>query len=309
MGQLFNKNNAAKLLAFFLAMLLWVYVTGDALRPNAPEVTRTFSGVPLTWRNLDERLELFEIPAEIDLVLRGRAEIIEAMTPEDLEVYVDLSGLGDGQHRVMPNAIMPRGARVVSYRPQQVTVMLEEVMVQQKQVFLEIAGSPAAGLVIGETRLLPDAVFVRGPRSLLPRVFKVRVAVDVAGADSDYIQVLTAEPVDEAGQVVKGVTVTPALVEVLVPIAKPRQDVPVRTPLQGEPADGFLVRQVNVTPGTATLQGEKEELQKIAEVLTLPVNIAGANASITVELSLVVPGTVEVLSPGTVTVEVVIVPQ
>lgn len=309
MGRLLNKNNAAKLLAFFLAMLLWIYVTGDALRPNGQEVTRTFSGVPLSWHNLDERLELLEIPAVIDLVLRGRADVIEAMSPEDLDVFVDLKGLGDGRHRLTPSAVMPRGVRVVSYRPQQVMVSLEEVIVQQKQVSMEIAGEPARGLVTGEPRLLPEAVFVRGPRSTLARVFKIRVTVDVAGADSDYFQMAIAQPVDEAGEIVRGVTITPAFVEVLVPVAKPRQEVPIRTPLQGEPAEGFLVQQVNVTPGTAKLQGEKADLQEIAEVLTPPVNIAGATASITVELNLIIPEKAEVLSPGTVTVEVLIVPQ
>jgi len=307
MAHFLNRNNGAKALAFFMSMLLWFYVTGETLPADTPEVIRTFSKVPLSWRNLDERMQLSEIPAEIDIVLRGAAAAIEGMAPDDLEVFVDLRGLGDGQHSLTPGAVVPRGVSVVSYRPQQVTVLLEEIVVQQKPVSLEIIGQPAAGLVIGEVVLNPENIFVHGPRALLPAVFQVRASADVSGATADYRRLAEVRALDEAGEIVRGVTLKPAQIEVLVPISRPRREVPVRVQLEGEPAEGFQIRQVNVTPETVTLQGDEIKLQRIAEVLTPPVSVAGATASIKIEVNVLAPETAEILSPvGTVSVEVVI---
>lgn len=310
MARLLNRNNGAKVLAFFMALLLWLHVTGEALPGAVPEVIRPFSKVPLIWRNLDERMQLSEIPAEIDVVLRGSAVAIEGMAPDDLEVFVDLRGLGEGQHSLTPNAVAPRGVRVVSYRPQQVTVLLTEIIVQQRQVTLNVSGEPAEGLVMGEPRLVPEHIFVHGPRTLLPEVFQVRAFVDVSGATADLHRTVEVQPLNEAGEIVRGVTLKPSQIEVLAPVSRPKRELPVRVQLEGEPAEGFQIRQVNVTPGTVTLQGLENELQKLAEVLTLPVTVAGAAANIVKEVSIIVPDATEVTGAGkTVTVEVVIEPR
>lgn len=310
MARMLSRSHGAKVLAFFLALLLWLHVTGEILRPAVPEVTRTFSRMPLAWRNLDERMLLSEIPAEIDIVLRGSAGVIEGMAPDDLEVFVDLKGLGEGQHRLTPGAVVPRGVSVVSYRPQQVAVVLTEIIVQQRQVSLVVSGEPAEGLVMGEPRLVPEDVFVHGPRALLPEVFRVIVSVDVSGAAGDYLQTVNVVPLNEAGEVVSGVTLKPSQVEVLVPVSKPERAVPVRVQLEGEPREGFQIRKVSVTPETVMLQGDIEELRKIAEALTQPVSVAGAAANVVKEVSIIVPDRAEVTGSGkTVTVEVIIEPR
>lgn len=310
MARLLNRNNGAKVLAFFMALLLWLHVTGETLPADNAEVIRPFSKVPLSWRNLDERMQLSEIPAEIDIVLRGAAVAIEGMAPDELEAFVDLRGLGEGQHRLTPNAVVPRGVSVVSYRPQQVVVFLTEIIVQQKPVSLEIKGQPAAGLVMGEASLNPGYIFVRGTRALLPKVYQVRASVDLSDTSADFRQLVEVQPLDEAGETVRGVTLNPPQIEVLVPVSKPRREVPVRVQLEGEPARGFQIRQVNVTPETVTLQGLENELKRLAEVLTLPVSVAGATANIVKEIGITVPDTVEVTDSGkAVTVEVIIEPR
>jgi YbbR domain-containing protein len=308
MARLLNKNNGAKLLAFFMALLLWLHVTGETLPTDTAEVIRPFSKVPLSWRNLDERMQLSEIPAEIDIVLRGAAVAIEGMAPDDLEVFVDLRGLGEGQHRLTPNAVVPRGVSVVSYRPQQVDVLLAEIIVEQMPVSLEIKGQPAAGLVMGAARLNPGYIFVHGTRALLPKVYQVRALVDVSDTSADFRQLVEVQPLDKAGETIHGVTLNPPQIEVLVPVSKPRREVPVRVQLEGQPAQGFQIRQVNVTPETVMLQGDIEELGKIAEALTQPVSVAGASANVVKEVSIIIPDKAEV-TVKTVTVEVVIEPR
>ncbi len=310
MERLLKNNTVVKVFAFFLAMMLWVYVTGDALRANIPEVTRTFRNVPLTWFNLDERLEIMQIPERIDVVLNGRADLINEITPENIKASVSLEGLGEGQHRIFPTAEVPRGVRVLSFFPQQVAVTLEVVESPQKPIVLEITGSPAAGFVMGEPRILPGAVFVRGPRSLLARVDRAKVTVNVEGADGDRVQMVPVQAVDAAGEVVNNLVVNPEIVEIMIPFSKPQKTVPVRVPLSGEPAAGYVVRQLTVTPAAITLEGSEEDLAAISELITEPVNITNATGNITLELPLRgLPEGVSSLFAGKVQVEIVIEQQ
>lgn len=307
MYRLLKNNTVVKVFAFFLAMMLWVHVTGDALRANIPVVTRTFRNVPLTWLSLDERLEIMQIPDGIDVVLNGRADLINEITPENIKANVNLEGLSEGQHRLFPTAEVPRAVRVLSFFPQQVLVELEEVESPQKPIVLEIIGSPAVGFVMGAPRILPEAVFVRGPRSLLGQVDRARVVVNVDGADGDRVQMVTVQAVDADGKAINNLVVTPSMVEILIPFSEPQKTVPIRIPLNGEPAAGYNVRQIAITPTTVTLQGSEESLAAISEIVTEPVNIAGANKNIFLELPLSQPASgVSILFTGKIQVEIVI---
>ncbi len=118
------------------------------------------------------------------------------------------------------------------------------------------------------------------------------------------------QAVDEAGQVINNLVVNPAMVEVLIPFSKPQKTVPVRVRLSGEPAAGYVVRQVTISPATVTLEGAEEDLAAISEVVTELANISNATGNIFLELTLsrLVDG-VSSLFTGKVQVEIVIEPQ
>jgi YbbR domain-containing protein len=308
MEHLLKNKNVAKILAFFLALTLWFYVAGGTLRTEVQDVTRTFTNVPLAWHNLNDQLILTEVPSEIDVLLRGRADIIDEMSPQDLEIFVDLKGLDEGQHRLVPNGLVPRGTRIISYRPQQVVATLEEVLLQQKTVTLEIKGSPVEGLVMGTPRILPDSVFIRGAKSVVAEVDRVSAELNMDGAADNKIQMVPVKAINKAGQEVAGVVVNPNLVEVMVPLSQPQKEVPIRVPLIGEPAAGHQVRLVSAEPMTVIIMGKEELLQSVTEVLTSPVTVSEATESIQAEVNLILPQGLELATPGKVMVEIIIGP-
>lgn len=308
MERLLKNNTVVKVLAFFLAVMLWVHVTGDTLRANIPEVTRPFRNVPLSWLNVNEGLQVMQIPGQIDVILNGRADLINEITPENIKAFVNLQGLGEGQHRISPVAEVPRGVRVISFDPQLIMVELEEVESPQKPVSLDLTGAPADGFVMGEPRILPHAVFVRGPRSLLAQVERVRAIINVDGANGDRVQMVPVQAVDADGREVRDVVVNPRMVEVQIPFSEPQKTVPVRVPLTGEPQAGYRIEQVTLTPPTVTLQGREEQLAEIAEIVTEPVSVEDASENITLDLAPVAPANdVTLLFDGSIRVEIIII--
>ncbi|MBS4023157.1 MAG: hypothetical protein KGZ79_12180 [Dethiobacter sp.] len=303
--RLLKSNNIVKIIAFFLALTLWIYVAGDNLRTNVQDVSRTITNVPLAYRNLNDRLELMEIPATIDIVLRGAADRVYDILPHEIEVYVNLQGLDEGRHRLTPNAALPRGIRMESFHPQQVTVEVEEVIMQQRKVSVILTGKQVDGWVVGEPVAIPDQIFVRGPRSVLDSVVEVNAEVDISGAEDNVIQVVPVRAVDHLGREVGRAVVNQDMVQVQVPVFLPQKDVPVKVSLEGEPAEGYRVAAININPGEVTVTGRESYVQAVSVLTTKTIDITGATESITREVELFSPEGVE-LSKTLVSVEIII---
>lgn len=305
-------NLSVKIAAFFLALILWAYVTGDSLPvEEQPNIRRSYTNVALEWLNIDDELAITKITEEVDVVLNGNKDVLDEITPRTLRVFVDLRNLGPGRHRLTPVVPdVPKGVSVTSINPAQVEVDLETIESHQMQVEVDVTGSQAEGYIRGEIEIVPDAVFVSGARSYLNQVDRVRTIVNINNADGNLTKVVSVSAVDISGQVVEGVKVTPSLVEVFIPIALPQKEIPVRASLNGTPVYGYAIKQINLYPASVTVKGKEEDLSKIEEIYTEPVDIGNARYSVTKSVSLSgVPEGVEVMHSGKIQVEIMIGPR
>jgi YbbR domain-containing protein len=63
-------------------------------------------------------------PNEVDVILEGPDTLLAVLTPESIQVFVNLFGLGPGVHRVAPVVLAPQGIRVVSVIPETIEVVI-----------------------------------------------------------------------------------------------------------------------------------------------------------------------------------------
>ncbi|HSR31566.1 MAG TPA: CdaR family protein [Anaerolineae bacterium] len=63
-------------------------------------------------------------PNEVDVILEGPDTLLAETTSEDLQVFVNLFGLGLGVHRVEPIVLYPDGITVVSVIPETIEVVI-----------------------------------------------------------------------------------------------------------------------------------------------------------------------------------------
>ena len=87
-------------------------------------VEREFSGVPVRARNLGHALRVQISPEVVRVLVRGRREAVAALKPDDIDVFVDLDGLGAGRYnlRVQLEPSQPFGVDAVSPETVDVTV-------------------------------------------------------------------------------------------------------------------------------------------------------------------------------------------
>lgn len=88
--------------------------------------SRTMTSV-VEIRNLAQGRQATLSPPEVDVILEGPDVLVTEVTPEDVQVFVNLFGLELGIHRVEPVVLAPEGITVVSVIPETIEV---EIIIQ-----------------------------------------------------------------------------------------------------------------------------------------------------------------------------------
>ena len=63
-------------------------------------IERDLAGLPVRWRNLGAGLQAQVQPSLTRLTVRGRREGLASLSPADIDVFVDLAGLGPGRYNL-----------------------------------------------------------------------------------------------------------------------------------------------------------------------------------------------------------------
>lgn len=123
------KNFWQKLVALLLASLIWftIYsVQHDVQfgRFSAHQQIRTFYRHPITvMKTAADTYGYRVMPSEVDVTLKGPAELINSLTEKDIEVYINLTDVVDAE-RLKKKVLVfpPEGVVVVEIKPQFVII-------------------------------------------------------------------------------------------------------------------------------------------------------------------------------------------
>ncbi len=299
------------LVALVLALVVWVYVTIS----RNPEMQFQFEEVPLQIQGLrsefiltDERgIPLPILPPASLTVFAPQATHLSA---EDFRLYLDLSPISEpGVYELRVQVETRQMVRAWTIRPEKVQVRVEEVRRALLPVKVRLQGQPGLPYIVGTPLVVPDRALVQGPGSRMQLVAGVQVRVDLAGRVASLENApLAAVAVDAAGNEVDGVTMTPAIFTVTVPIALQggHRAVSVVPVTRGQPAAGFYLYAVQVFPDMVTIfSGDPAILTQVPYLETLPVDISGRSEDFSQTVGLNVPPNVSLIhSPDRVTVTV-----
>ncbi|MDX9829426.1 MAG: CdaR family protein [Anaerolineae bacterium] len=86
--------------------------------------SRSFTG-SVEFQGLRSGYQATVSPQMVEVVLEGPETQLDELNPEDLRVYVNLSGYGLGTYRVDPLVLAPPNVRVVNIIPESVEVRIE----------------------------------------------------------------------------------------------------------------------------------------------------------------------------------------
>ncbi|MCW5876734.1 MAG: hypothetical protein KIS85_07610 [Anaerolineales bacterium] len=293
-------NLGTLLLAFAIAFAVWV----SAVVATDPNEARDFpTPLVLQVRGQDPGLVLVgNLPSQVFLRLGAPVSLWDRLisVPGAVEVYIDLTGLGPGEH-VLPIEVHSdlRPLRVLQVNPTEVTVQLEPLAVQEFAITALVQGSPALGFETGDLTLEPRSTTVSGPETLVAEVDRMVASINIADARDTVTAQVALQALDEAGNVLSGLTLNPGMAEVSQGImqAGGYREVAVRVQTIGQLASGFRVTSVSVDPPVVTLFSTDSEVVASLPgyVDTMPLDLSGLDQPIVARLALNLPAGVIVV--------------
>jgi YbbR domain-containing protein len=304
----FSNNYRSFLWALALAIAVWIAAVTGA----DPDETRTIaSPIPVEIIGQDPSLVMSgDIPQEVNITLRAPRSIWAAINadPKTIKAVLDLSGLAVGPHNVnLQIQISARPVQIVSASPQTVSFNLEPLSSKTLGVGLSLSGEAAIGYQVGDAILDPLEVVVAGAESQVQKVTRARVSFNLNGIRENVDENLKVEVLDETGQPVEGTTVSPASIQVTLPVSQQGgyRDVAVKVVTTGRVASGYRLTDISVFPPVVTVFATNPELvNNLPGVLeTLPLDLQNAQDDINTRLALNLPADISIIGDQTVLIE------
>jgi YbbR domain-containing protein len=180
-----------KLVSLLLGFSLWYAV--------AREQGAEFSlSIPIELRDLPDGLEVIEESVQqVEVRLRGPAEVLRRLTPPDVNVGLDLLDAEPGErlaYLTPDDVTAPFGAKVARVTPTTVRIVLDRTVERSVEVIPRVIGAPATGFELDRIDVSPRRIDVVGPASHVDGLEQVTTEpVSVDGLREPYSRLVRVE--------------------------------------------------------------------------------------------------------------------
>lgn len=321
-------NLGAKLLALFIAVALWAgLITQDPTLTREKQFTNvsvSINGADTLKRNgfivLEDAGELLDDVSMRVSVPQGQ---YTAATASNYSVRIDLSRIkeaGEQEVKLLSTNTSTYGT-VIEIEPASVTLTVDEYITRYRiPVSVVTEGVPPDGYYATEPSADPPIIAVSGPKSIVSRIVSAEVTASQASLPAKEGTVRRAMAftlLDENGEAIESDLLQITSESVLTDAIVVEQTVySERTVflsdlglVTGEPAEGYEIKGIYISPGIVTIAGRWSIIQDINLLYADgTVSVNGLKESINKSLRIRQPSTLKFVSTDTVTVAVEIGP-
>lgn len=309
----FSKNIRTFLWALALALAVWI----AAVTAADPDEVRAYP-TPIKVEVVGQDPGLIingSLPQEVQVTLRAPQSVWDKLIarPDSVRAVLDLSGLSAGQHKLnFQIQVDVRPVRIVTVSPASVTLDLEPLVTRTLSLETSLSGQPAVGYQPGDLTVEPKEIVIAGPESLVSRVTRTRVLVNLNGIRESIDQAIAVEALDENNAPVTGISIHPETAHVTLPVSRQGgyRDMAVKVVVRGQVAGGYRLDSISVFPPVVTVYSSDTALINglPGVVETQPLDLQGASDNLNTRLSLNLPQGVSVVGQQTVQIQAGISP-
>ena len=321
---IFFHNGWLKLLALVISVLLWAGLISQDKNITREKVF-TDVNVNITGQDSIKRSG-FIVVSDLDEALSGIT--MTAAVPQqqfdsaEASAYnarVDLTKItGTGaQELKLQTTNSASFGKVVSMEPESITVEVEEYAIRQRiPVSFSMPEDIPEGWYISTPTVDPNLITVSGPKSLVQTISRARVFVKASDLEWKEGQSITSVPFvlynssgDEVESDLLEVTSNDTAIDSVIIVATilPKKTFDVKGQIQvtGNPARGYQITGVHVSPESVTVAARSEVLDQLDEpLMEKTVNVRNLKETTVFQLKIQKPSDDAVVSNETVTVTV-----
>lgn len=278
-----------RILCVIASFVFWLYVANTENPEKDGQIT-----VKVILENEDaitkSRLALLSGQNfEVSFRVTGPMLEINALNESKFTLKADLSSesLSKGLNRI-PVYVesMPKDIYIVDKEKLKLDITLDNLIEKSVPVKYNIPVSTKAGYAAASPIITPSSVLVSGAEEYVKNVSYVQAKTELKNAEKDEELNLPVQPFDEAGRLVKNVSVNPQTVNVVIPIKKTKT-VNVKVQTIGDVEHDVILESIEAIPGKIDIAGDADILKDINEIQTEPIDLSDITEDKTIEAELI----------------------
>ena len=158
-------NASYKVLAVVLAVFVWFLA-----RKSGEPIQMSFYA-PVVFKNVSPEFQVTSDPPQVNIVVHTNSR--ESFNPQEIQAVLDLDKAQEGtlSYVLTENHILsPVKVEITRIHPSQITVRIEELIEKSFSIKSRYHGTPKKGYLLGDIKIVPDTLTMRGPRSVLEKM-------------------------------------------------------------------------------------------------------------------------------------------
>ncbi len=290
-----TKNWGLKLGSFLIAAALWIVVTNI----NDPIASLKVSNVPVTIRNtnlITDNGMIYEVLEDSDVIdtvtITAARSIIDSLDSSNVVAVADVNDLTNLDTISIRLSTNKYNDKLESIRGsiENVKLNIEEKKTKSLPIRTNTTGEVKEGYMVGDVSTEQNLVRITGMESIISRITKAMVEIDVSGFTSNIGTDSTIRFYDENGREVASDNIEKSISKVRVNVdILELKTVPVIYTITGAPADGYLLNgQIESTRDTVLIAGKSKVIKDInsIEVPEGVIDVTGARENVTTPVNL-----------------------
>jgi YbbR domain-containing protein len=307
-------NLGLKIIALLLGFVVWLVV----LNMDDYSTTKQIVDIPVELINTEaitDQNQLYDITSgeTVDIIVKGRRSIVNELTANDFTAIADMSKLSITNAvpiTVTSNRSSVANSISITIVDNVLQVELEEEDTVSFPVTVFTTGSVAEGYTLGVATTTPNLISVKGAASVVQRIDRAEISVDVSNSTTDISTTGNIVFYDKNGDIIpeKKLEVDTTTATVNIPVYKTK-NITVNLTTKGNPAEDYQVSDIEFVPETIAIGGPDDIIKAISEINVDDIDVAGCSEDVetTVDITKYLPdGVVVAGDNNTVSVHVTI---
>ena len=265
-------NFGLKILAFFIALFMWLIVVNI----DDPVTDKTYTGIPVQVINeevvtsANRTYQIVDDTQEVSVTVTAQRSVLNDIKAEDIVAIADMKEMSLGTQ--IPIKVKIEGYKYDSAvsNPRNLQIQIDDEAKNNFPITPTTLGTVREGYVIGELKANPEKVTIRGPKTVIDSINRVVAEVDVSGLSSDTEVEARLVLYDANNNVIDQSLLANNLgKEGLSVDVKLHQIKSVKVELDTSmvtAADGYKISEISVEPQEVRISGSKSALARVTEI-------------------------------------------
>lgn len=268
--RILNKPTVLLYISLILAFACFVFIDSETLVLHDTRSV-VLNGIEVNAIYNEEAYVIEGLPDKAEISLRGKTgELYLAQQLGDHRVSIDLSGLGEGTHKVNLDYNNPVKNLKYTLSPSNATIVIYPKISEVRTLQVDVINTDKLDetLVVTNVILDRDEIIIKSYKEKLDTIANVKAIVDVNSINAKAPGTYTLENVklvayDQNGKEVDDIEIVPGQVIATVTITSPSKTVPLKVVPTGEVRSGSAISSISSTVNNVTIYADDAILNQI----------------------------------------------